>query len=161
MTIARWHRLSREAKIGVVAVGSVIASRGVLGNFVVNEWEGWGTFLGVAVATVIEGLVLGGLVFGLAVRIAARSRGTRPAITALVVGTLAIFSLAIPYSAPQVVLGAAAVALGLVAIDRGEDQPRSGRLGIVGLALGSVVIVTWIVFMGVTVATGDWPVGGD
>jgi hypothetical protein len=159
MTISRWHRLSPEAKIGIVAVGAVIATRVILGNFVVNDWEGWGTFLAVAVATVIEGLVLGGLVFALFVRRAARSRGARPAVTSVVVGALSVLSLAVPYSAPQVVLGAAAVALGLVGIDREDDNPRSRRLGIVGIALGSLVIVTWIVFMGIAVATGDWPVG--
>jgi hypothetical protein len=161
MTISLWQRLSREAKIGVVAVGSVIVTRVLLGNFVVNDWEGWGTFLGVAVATVIEGLVLGGLIFALFVRLAARSRGARPAVSSVVVGALSVLSLAIPYSAPQVVLGAAAAALGLVALGRGDGQPRSRRLGTVGIVLGSLVIVTWIVFMGVAVATGDWPIGGD
>lgn len=103
-------RLSREAKIGLVAVGAVIATPILLGNSVVNEWEGWGVFLPSAIGAAIEGLVVGGLVFGLLVRIAVRSRGVRPAVTALVVGILAILSLAIRYSAPQVILGAAAVA---------------------------------------------------
>jgi len=153
------RRLSREAKIGVVAVGTVIATRILLGNFVVNEWEGWSVFIPTAIGAVIEGLVLGGLVFGLLVRIAARGRGARPGVTALVVGVLAILSLAIPYSAPQVILGAAAVALGLAAVERG-DNGRRARLGRAGIALGSLVIVTWTAFMGFAIATGDWPVGG-
>jgi voltage-gated potassium channel Kch len=93
------------------------------------------------------------------VRIAARSRGARPSVTALVVGVLALLSLAIPYSAPQVILGAAAVALGLVAVERG-DNGRGATLGRAGIALGSLVIATWTTFMGFAIATGDWPVGG-
>jgi hypothetical protein len=155
-TVSVQRQLSREAKIGVAAVGSVIATRIVLGNFVVNEWEGWDVFLPTAIGAVIEGLVLGGLVFALLVRLAARSRGARPAITALVVGVLAVLSLAIPYSAPQVILGAAAVALGLVAVERG----LGAAFGRAAIALGSLVIATWIAFMGFAVVTGDWPVGG-
>jgi len=158
-TTNRQKRLSREAKIGVVAVGTVIATRILLGSFVVNEWEGWGVFLPNAIGAAIEGLVLGGLVFGLLVRIAARSRGVRPAVTALVVGILAILSLAIPYSAPQVILGAAAVALGLVAVKRG-DEGRGAALGTAGISLGLLVVATWTAFMGFAIATGDWPVGG-
>lgn len=155
------RRLSREAKLGVVAVAAVVTARIVIGSFVVNEWEGWGTFLSFAITAAVEGIVLGALVFGLLVRLAARSRGSRPAVTAFVVGILAALSLAIPYSAPQAIVGTAAVALGLAARDRPESRPRSLRLAGVGIALGLLVILAWISFVIFTIATGDWPVGAD
>lgn len=153
------RRLSREVKLGAVAVAAVVTARIVIGSFVVNEWEGWGTFLSFAITAAVEGIVLGALVFGLLVRLAARSRGARPAVTAFIVGTLAALSLAIPYSAPQAIIGMGAVALGLAARDRHESRPGSLRLAGVGLGLGSLVILAWISFVLFTIVTGEWPVG--
>lgn len=152
----RW-RLSREAQIGIVAVGTVVTLRVVLGNFVVNEWEGWGTFLGAAIAAVAEGLVLGGLVFGLLVRVAAKSRGRRPAVAALITAVLGVLSLAIPYSAPQAIIGAGAVALGLAALERAEDRPQSRRIAAAAIGIGLLVIAVWFSFIAFTVVSGDWP----
>jgi hypothetical protein len=87
---------SREAKIGVTAVAAVVAARIVIGNFVFNEWEGFGVFLGNALGAVVEGLILGGVFFGLLVRLAARSRARRLAVAAFVTSVLAVLSLAIP-----------------------------------------------------------------
>ena len=112
------RRLSRGAKIGLVTVGAVVGIRIVVGNLVINDWEGWGTFFVVATTLLVEGLVLGGLVFGLLVRLAARSRNPHPAVAALITGVLSVLSFAISYSAHQAILGAGAVALGLAAIDR-------------------------------------------
>lgn len=148
-------RLSREAKIGLVAVGAVVVVRVVGGNFIANDWEGWGTFIPTAIGAAVEGLVLWGLVFGLLVRISARTRGDRPAAAAAILGGLAVVSLAIPYSAPQAVLGAGAVALGLVAVDRSERA--SQRLGKVAVAIGLLVIAAWLALVLITFVTGDWP----
>jgi hypothetical protein len=152
------RRLSREAKLGAVAVAAVVTARIVIGSFVVNEWEGWGTFLSFAITAAVEGIVLGALVFGLLVRLAVRSHGTRPAVTALIVGILAALSLAIPYSAPQPIIGMGALALGLAARDRPESRPGLLRLAGVGIALGLLVITAWISFVFFTIVTGDWPV---
>ena len=151
------QRISREAKIGAVAVGAVVALRVVLGNFVVNEWEGWSVFLGTALATIVEGLVLGGLVFGLLVRLAARSRARRAAIAALTTSFVGVLSLAVPYSAPQVIIGAAAVALGLAAREHGEDGRQAARIASTAIGLGLLVIAVWLSFVAFTVATGEWP----
>ena len=69
------RRLSREARIGIASVTAVVVIRIVGGNFVANDWEGWGTFVPNAMGAVVEGLILWGLVFGLLVRLGARSRG--------------------------------------------------------------------------------------
>jgi len=129
-----------------------IATRVVLGNFVVNEWEGWGTFTAVAITTMIEGLLLGLLVY-----LAARSFAARrhPTIGTILFGVLAVISLAVPYSAQQAVLGAGAVSLALVSPDRTDGWRR---LPLVGGVLGVVAVLCWAVFMGATVVTGDWPV---
>lgn len=148
-------KLSRTGRIGVAAVAGVVLTRVVLGNFVVNDWEGWGTFVPTAIGAIVEGLLLGLVLFGLVVRLAAKSRGRRPAITACVLGILGLLALAIPYSAPQPILGAAAVALALVAAERGEASRRTAA---VGMASGLAVITVWLAFMAVAVATGDWPV---
>ncbi|HSI97470.1 MAG TPA: hypothetical protein VK926_03840, partial [Gaiellaceae bacterium] len=116
------RRLSLTARIGLAAVMTAVAARILLGSFVVNDWEGWGTFLSFAVTAVVEGLVLGGLVFGLAVRLASRGSNRRRAVAALVLGVLGVLALAIPYSAPQPIIGAAAVALGLPALQRGGSS---------------------------------------
>jgi hypothetical protein len=155
------RRLSRESKLGVVAVAAVVTARIVIGSFVVNEWEGWGTFLSFAITAAVEGIVLGALVFGLLVRLAVRSRGARPAVTALIVGILAAISLAIPYSAPQAIVGTAAVALGLAARDRPESRRGSSRLAGVGIVLGLLVVLAWISFVVFTIVTGEWPIGVD
>lgn len=152
--------LSREARLGIVAVAGVVTARIVIGSFVVNEWEGWGTFLSFAVAATVEGIVLGALMFGLLVRLAARSRGTRPAGAAFVVGVLAVLSLAIPYSVPQAIIGTAAVALGLAG-RRPEGRIGSSRLAGGGIALGLIAILGWIWFVVFTIVTGDWPVGAS
>jgi len=153
---AAGRRLSREAKIGLAVVGAVVAIRIVGGNFIANDWEGWGTFVPTAIGAAIEGLVLWGLVFGVLVRLSARSRGDRPGVVAATIGVLAVLSLAIPYSAPQAVLGAGAVALGLVAVDRPE-RPLSQPLGKVAVALGLLVIAAWLSFVAFTFVTGEWP----
>lgn len=134
------------------AVLLTIATRVVIGNFVVNEWEGWGTFAAVAITTVIEVLVLGLLVY-----LAARSFAARghPTIGAILFGFLAVLSLAVPYSAQQAVLGAGAVSLALVSRDRSDNWHR---LPLVGGVLGVVAVLCWAAFMGATVVTGDWPV---
>ena len=150
-------RLSRQAKIGIGAVGAVVALRGVLGNFVVNEWEGWSVFLGTALATVVEGLVLGGVVFGLLVRLAARSRARRAAVAALTTSFVGVLSLAVPYSAPQAIIGAAAVALGLTARGRGDASPHAARIASTAIGIGLLVIAVWLSFVAFTVATGEWP----
>jgi hypothetical protein len=155
------RRLSREAKLGVVAVAAVVTARIVIGSFIVNEWEGWGTFLSFAITAAVEGIVLGALVFGLLVRLAVRSRGARPAVAAFVLGILAVLSLAIPYSAPQAIVGTAAVAVGLAARARPDRGRGSVRLAGGGIALGLLVILAWISFVVFTIATGDWPVGAD
>jgi len=149
-------RLSREVRIGVGAAAFVVAIRVVIGNFVVNDWEGWGTFVPTATGAAIEGLLLLGVVFGLVVRLAARSHGDWPGVVALGVGTVALLSLAIPYSAPQALVGAGAVALGLVARDR-TDGRASQWLGWAAVAIGLVVIATWLGFVVTTIVTGDWP----
>lgn len=145
--------LSRTARIAVAVVAAAIVARVVLGSFVVNEWEGWGTFVAFAVAAVVEGLFLGALVFGV-VAIAARRRGRFPAVAATVLGLLAAASLAVPYSAPQPIIGAGAVALGLV----GADRQRASRASRAAVALGLLVIAVWVVFLVFAVATDDWPV---
>ncbi len=94
--------------------------------------------------------------FGLLVRLGARRRGGRPAIAAVIVGALAGLSLAIPYSAPQAVLGAGAVALGLVAVD-GSERRTSQRLGEAAIATGLLVIAVWLAFVAFTFMTGEWP----
>jgi hypothetical protein len=150
------RRLSRETKIGVAAVGAVVAIRIVGGNFIANDWEGWDTFVPAAIGAGIEGFILWALVFGLVVRFSAKRGGDWPGVVAVIVGVLAVLSLAIPYSAPQAVLGAGAVALGLVAVDRAE-RPVSRRLGTAAIVIGAVVIAAWVSFVAITFATGDWP----
>lgn len=148
------RRLSRTALIGVVTIGAVIGTRILLGNFVVNDWEGWGTFAAAAVGAVVEGLALGGIVFGVMVRLPAKRRGRVPAVTALALGLVGVLALAVPYSAPQPIFGAAAVALGLVAFERNAST-RAARPAI---AVGLLVIGAWIAFMAYAVVTGAWPV---
>jgi hypothetical protein len=150
--------MSRESKIGVTAVLAVVAVRIGIGNFVVNEWENIGVFLGNALGAVVEGLILGGVFFGLLVRRAARSSARRLAVAAFATSVLAVLSLAIPYSAPQAIVGAAAVALGLRARALAESGDGSGRLATVGLAVGLLVVAIWVVFIAVTIATGEYPV---
>lgn len=150
--------LSREAKVGVAAVAAVVAVRVLIGNLVVNEWEGWSAFVPNAIAAALEGIVLGGLVFGLLVRPLARSRSQRLGVGASIVGVLGVLSLAIPYSAPQVIVGAAAVALGIAAVDRPDVRSRSRRLARVGIVLGCLTILAWVSFAAFTIATGDWPI---
>lgn len=151
------RRLSREAKIGIVTVCAVVAVRVVGGNFIANDWEGWGVFIPNAIGAVIEGLILFGLVFGLLVRLAARSSGGGPEVAALITGVLAVLSLAIPYSAPQAILGAGAVGLGLTAVERAEDRPRSRWIASAAVVLGLIAIVAWLSFVAFTFMTGDWP----
>jgi hypothetical protein len=150
--------MSRESKIGVTAVLAVVAVRIGIGNFVVNEWENIGVFLGNALGAVAEGLILGGVFFGLLVRRAARSSARRLAVAAFATSVLAVLSLAIPYSAPQAIVGAAAVALGLRACALPELVGGSSRLATVGLAVGLLVVAIWVVFIAVTIATGEYPV---
>jgi hypothetical protein len=150
--------MSRESKIGVTAVLAVVAVRIGIGNFVVNEWENIGVFLGNALGAVVEGLILGGVFFGLLVRRAARSSARRLAVAAFATSVLAVLSLAIPYSAPQAIVGAAAVALGLRARALAESGDGSGRLATVGLAVGLLVVAIWVVFIAVTIATAEYPV---
>jgi hypothetical protein len=150
--------MSRESKIGVTAVLAVVAVRIGIGNFVVNEWENIGVFLGNALGAVVEGLILGGVFFGLLVRRAARSSARRLAVAAFATSVLAVLSLVIPYSAPQAIVGAAAVALGLRARALAESGDGSGRLATVGLAVGLLVVAIWVVFIAVTIATAEYPV---
>jgi hypothetical protein len=150
------RRLSREAKIGLAAVGAVVAIRIVGGNFIANDWEGWGTFITTAVGAAIEGLILWGLVFGLVVGFSGGLRGSWPGVVAVMLGVLAVLSLAIPYSAPQALLGAGAVALGLVSLDR-ADRPSSQPLGRAAVAMGLLVIAAWLSFVALTFVTGEWP----
>lgn len=81
--------------VGSAALAT-IATRVALGNFVVNDWEGWAPFAVVVIATSLEGIVLGLLVF-----LAARSFAARdhPSAGAILFGVLAVLSLAVPYSA--------------------------------------------------------------
>lgn len=150
------RRLSREARIGIASVAAVVAIRVVGGNFIANDWEGWGTFIPTALGAAAEGLLLWGVVFGLVVRLAARGGGSRPAVVALTTGAFAVLSLAIPYSAPQAVLGAGAVALGLVAVD-GSERRTSQLLGRAAVAIGLLVIALWLSFIAITFVTGEWP----
>jgi len=150
------RRLSREARIGIASVAAVVAIRIVGGNFIANDWEGWGTFIPTAIGAAVEGLLLWGVVFGLVVRLAARGGGYRPAVVALTTGAFAVLSLAIPYSAPQAILGAGAVALGLVAVDRAEHRTPE-LLGRAAIVSGLFVIVIWLSFIAITFVTGDWP----
>lgn len=149
-------RFSREARIGIAAVAAVFAIRVAIGNFVVNDWEGWGVFVSTAIGAAIEGLLLWGVVFGLVVRLAARGQGDWTGAIAVVIGGLAVLSLAIPYSAPQAVLGAGAVALGLVAGDR-SDSRRSQWLGRVAVAIGFLVVAIWLSFVATTIVADEWP----
>lgn len=153
---AAGRRLSREARIGLAVAGAVVAIRIVIGNFVVNDWEGWGTFVPTAIGAAVEGAVLWGVTFGLLVHRAARSRGDWPSAIAVVIGALAVLSLAIPYSAPQAVLGAGAVALGLVASDPTKSR-RSRRLGRAAAVVGLLVIAAWLSLVVTTIVTDDWP----
>lgn len=147
-------RLSREARIGIAAVGTVVGIRIVGGNFVANDWEGWGTFVSFSVLVVLEGLILWALVFGLVVRMAAKSHQGRPRAVAASLGVLAVLSLAVPYSAPQAILGAGAMALGLAALD---SAPSARRLDEAAVALGAFSIAVWLSFVAFTFVTGDWP----
>lgn len=151
------RRLSRGAKIGLVTVGAVVGIRIVVGNLVINDWEGWGTFLVVATTLLVEGLVLGGLVFGLLVRLAARSRNPRPAVAALITGVLSVLSFAISYSAHQAILGAGAVALGLAAIDPAGDRRGSRWMASAAIVVGLFTIAAWLSFVAFAIFTDDWP----
>lgn len=77
-------------------------------------------------------------------------------MVALTTGAFAVLSLAIPYSAPQAILGAGAVALGLVAVDRAEHRTPQ-LLGRAAIVSGLFVIVIWLSFIAITFVTGDWP----
>jgi hypothetical protein len=147
------RRLSATARIGLAAVLATVVARILLGSFVVNDWEGWGTFVGFSLAVIVEGLVLGGLVFGVGVRLGSRGSEGRRVVAALVFGLLAVLSLAIPYSAPQPVIGAAAIALAVPTTRHGRARSASA-----GLLLGLVTITLWVAFMVFAVVTGDWPV---
>lgn len=154
-TVATTQRWLSPTRIGIAAVAATVVTRIILGNLVVNDWEDWSTFAGNAVGAVVEGLILGGIVFGLIVRLAQRNQRRRAELTGFVVGLVAVLTLAIPYSAPQPILGAAAVALGLVALDRGAE---SRRMAVLAIVFGTVVIAVWLGFMAFAVITSDWPV---
>jgi hypothetical protein len=99
--------------------------------------------------------VLGGIIFGLVLRLAVKRPGRAPAITGIVIGILGVLALAVPYSAPQPILGAAAIALGLVGLERGAASIRIGRSAVVA---GLLVLTAWVAFMVYAVVTGEWPV---
>lgn len=60
--------------------------------------------------------------------------------------------------APQAIVGAAAVALGLRARARPEVRGGSHSLGTVALVLGLLVVAIWLVLIAVTIATDEYPV---
>jgi hypothetical protein len=129
-------------KIGLIALVGTVLTRVVLGNFVVNEWEGWGVFVPNTIIAILEGVILWALLFVLPLRL---GRG-RAGPSGIVMGVLALASFAIPYSAQQVLLSAAAIALGLLGRSR------------VALALGGAGVALWIGFMVYAVISKEWPV---
>lgn len=133
-------------RIGLAALLITLAMRIMLGNFVVNDWESWSTFSGNVFAALIEGLLLFGIVFAVVVRLTLERA---PAVAGVIMGILALATLAVPYSAPQAILGSGAIALGLAGRSRWA------------IGLGAVTVLTWLGFMTYAVATGDWPIGGD
>ncbi len=144
--------LSRIGRIMAGAVVVTMAARLFFGNFVVNDWQGWSTFAGNAVAMVVESVLLGLIVF-----FAARSFAKRgsPAVGACLLGVLGVVSLAVPYSALQVIIGAGAISLATASRDRDDGWRTSAT---VGGTLGTAAIVCWAGFLVAAVITGDWPV---
>ncbi len=131
-------------RIGWAALLLTVTARILLGNFVVNDWEGWSTFIGNAIGALIEGLLLFAIVLALVVRLTVERV---PGTAGVVMGVVALATLAVPYSAPQAILGAGATALGLA----GQSRWAVG--------MGTVTVLTWIALMAYAVATGDWPIG--
>ncbi|WP_156971301.1 hypothetical protein [Knoellia sinensis] len=137
--------------VGLAAVTVTVVTRALLGNLVVNEWPGWQMFLENAVAAVVEGIVLGLLVFALVVRRALR--GPNVVRASVVLALVAFLGLAVPYSAHQLILGAAVLTLGVAARER-TTSPAAAFV----VASGLAVIAAWVAFVLFAVLTGDWPI---
>ncbi|MGH7433284.1 MAG: hypothetical protein ACREJL_05980 [Candidatus Methylomirabilales bacterium] len=78
-------------------------------------------------------------------RPSARAEGNTPAIVSLVSGILAGATMILWWMGLPVVLGGGAVVLGLEGRDRAANGAGRGALAIVGLALGGLASLTWIV----------------
>lgn len=80
-----------------IAVLVVVEAIHVIVATLVNDWDGWGTFLVVLVFALVSGLVIVGLTYGLLVRWGMKPhprQRNRPAAAALAAGMLSVVSYA-------------------------------------------------------------------
>lgn len=133
------------------AVFAGVESVHVLGGTLVNDWEGWGVFLGGLSFIVVSGLVLMALVFGVLVRwgLKPSPRGrNRSALTALAASLLSVAGYALFFTWAPLLIAPAAVLLGRAGLTRTQED-RGGRayavagalIGLASFAFGAAMII--------------------
>jgi hypothetical protein len=110
-----------------------------VGGTLVNDWEGWGTFLQVLAFVLVTGLVIVGLTYGLLVRwgLKPSPRGrNRPALAGLAAGVLSVASYAAFFMWAPVLIAPGAVLLGRVGLARAQDGQGGRAYAAAGAFLG-------------------------
>ncbi len=139
-----WLRWGAATLAGVETVHLVAGTA-------INDWEGWGVFLGGLSFIVVSGLVIVGLVFGLLVRwgLKPSPRGrNRSALTSLAAGLLSVAGYAILFTWAHLLIAPAAVLLGRAGLTQAQEG-RGGRahalagtlIGVASFAFGVAMLV--------------------
>ncbi len=105
----------------------------------VNEWEGWGVFLGNASFVVVSGLAIVALVFGLLVRwgLKPSPRGrNRSALAALGAGLLSVAGYASFFLWAHLLTAPAAVLLGRAGLMRAQEGRGGHAYALAGALIG-------------------------
>lgn len=146
-------------KVGSIVVAAEVLIHGVAAGLL----NGWEDMAGNLVFLVIFGLVVGGLVFGLLVRLGSRlsrePHRNRAASTGLVCGLLAVASYGVFFVGAPPIAGAGALVLGRA----GLGQVRAGRGGAgpawIAIGLGTIAIAFWLFLYIAALMLGDFPFG--
>lgn len=152
----------RWAVVTLVVVETVHVTSATL----VNDWEGWGTFGWVFAFSLVSGIVIVGLTFGLLVRWGMRhsSRGRdRTGAAALTAGILSVASYALFFVWAPLLVAPAAILLGREGVAR-RDRGGNG-IAVAGLALGVASLAFGLYLIGYVLIDelvdghGDYPFG--